>query len=45
MGLQLSGRTALVIGGSRGLGRAIAAELAHEDARVVIVARDAEFSP
>ena len=42
MDLQLSGRTALVFGGSRGLGRAIAAELAHEGARVVIVARDAD---
>lgn len=42
MDLQLSGRTALVFGGSRGLGRAIAAELAHEGARVVIVARNAD---
>ncbi len=42
MDLQLSGRTALVFGGSRGLGRAIAAELAHEGARVIIVARNAD---
>lgn len=42
MDLQLKGRTALVLGGSRGLGRAIAAELAREGARVVIAARDAD---
>lgn len=42
MDLQLKGRTALVFGGSRGLGRAIAAELVREGVRVVIVARDAE---
>lgn len=41
MDLQLQGRTALVFGGSRGLGRAIAAELVAEGAQVVIVARDA----
>lgn len=41
MDLQLKGRTALVFGGSRGLGRAVAAELAAEGARVAIVARDA----
>jgi 3-oxoacyl-[acyl-carrier protein] reductase len=37
---KLSGRTALVFGGSRGLGRAIAEELKAEGVRVVIVARD-----
>ena len=42
MDLKLLGRTALVMGGSKGLGRAIAAELAAEGARVIIVARDAE---
>ncbi|MDB5658100.1 MAG: short-chain dehydrogenase/reductase [Cypionkella sp.] len=41
MDLQLHGKTALVFGGSRGLGRAIAAELVQEGATVVIVARDA----
>ncbi len=41
MDLKLSDKTALVFGGSRGLGRAVAAELAAEGARVVIVARDA----
>lgn len=40
MDLQLQGKTALVFGGSRGLGRAIAAELVQEGATVVIVARD-----
>ena len=42
MDLQLHGRTALVFGGSRGLGRAVAAELVAEGAKVVIVARDAD---
>lgn len=41
MDLQLKGRAALVFGGSRGLGRAIAEELVREGARVAIVARDA----
>ncbi len=40
MDLQLKGKSALVFGGSRGLGRAIAAELAREGARVVIVSRN-----
>ncbi|AGT07321.1 SDR family oxidoreductase [Paracoccus aminophilus] len=42
MDLQLKGKSALVFGGSRGLGRAIAAELIAEGADVVIVARDAD---
>lgn len=41
MDLGLNGKTALVFGGSRGLGRAIARELAAEGASVAIVARDA----
>lgn len=40
MDLGLKDRTALVFGGSRGLGAAIAAELAAEGAKVVIVARN-----
>lgn len=42
MDLELKGRTALVIGGSRGIGRAIAASLAREGARVALVARGEE---
>lgn len=42
MDLGLRGRVALVTAASRGLGRAVAEELAVEGARVVICARDAE---
>ena len=42
MDLQLTGRKALVTGGSRGIGRAIAFALLEEGVRVVIAARDAE---
>jgi 3-oxoacyl-[acyl-carrier protein] reductase len=38
----LEGRTALVTGGSRGIGREVAAGLAREGATVVLVARDAD---
>lgn len=40
MDMGLAGRTALVSGGSKGMGRAIAELLAAEGARVVIAARD-----
>jgi 3-oxoacyl-[acyl-carrier protein] reductase len=42
MDLGLQGRVAIVAGGSRGLGRAIAEGLAAEGVRVVICARSAE---
>ena len=42
MDLELRGRTAIVTGGSRGIGKAIARELASEGADVAIVARGRE---
>ena len=42
MELNLYGRTALVTGGSQGIGRAIAAQLAAEGVAVGIIARDPE---
>lgn len=42
MDLQLDGKRALVTGGSRGIGKAIARVLAGEGARVAIAARDPE---
>jgi NAD(P)-dependent dehydrogenase (short-subunit alcohol dehydrogenase family) len=42
MDLNLTGKVAVVTGGSLGIGRAIAAELAAEHADVLIVARHAE---
>ncbi|MGH3301335.1 MAG: SDR family NAD(P)-dependent oxidoreductase [Streptosporangiaceae bacterium] len=41
MDLELAGKGALVTGGSRGIGKAIARVLASEGARVAIAARDA----
>ena len=41
MDLGLRGKTALVTGGSKGIGRAVARTLAAEGARVVICSRDA----
>src|SRR4030095_7708523 len=40
MDLGLEGKTALVTGGSKGIGRAVARTLAAEDARVAICSRD-----
>ena len=42
MDLQLDGKTALVLGASKGLGRAIAEALAREGTRVITVARSGE---
>jgi len=42
MDLELKGKRAIVTGGSRGIGRAIALQLAREGAEVVIAARNAE---
>jgi NAD(P)-dependent dehydrogenase (short-subunit alcohol dehydrogenase family) len=42
MDLELAGKTAIVTGGSRGIGKAVARELAAEGVDVAVVARSAE---
>ena len=42
MDLELNGKTAIVTGGSRGIGKAISLQLASEGAAVAIVARNME---
>ncbi|MFP4473971.1 MAG: SDR family NAD(P)-dependent oxidoreductase [Desulfatibacillaceae bacterium] len=42
MGYDLKGRAVVLTGGSRGIGLAVARELAAEGARIVLVARNAE---
>ena len=43
MELGLSGRTAVITGGSKGIGRAIARGLASQGVGLVLIARNAEM--
>ena len=40
MDLELEGKNAIVTGGSKGIGKAIARELANEGVNILIVARN-----
>src|SRR5579875_724943 len=40
MDLELGGKTAIITGGSRGIGKAVAHALAREGAQVALIARD-----
>ena len=42
MNIDLTGRTAVITGGSRGLGEAMAKALAESGAKIALVARDAK---
>jgi 3-oxoacyl-[acyl-carrier protein] reductase len=42
MDLGLKGKSAIVLGGTRGIGRAIAATLAAEGSNIAVCARNAE---
>ena len=44
MKIDLTGRTAVITGGSRGLGEAMAKTLAEAGARIALVARDTRAS-
>lgn len=44
MEVKLNGRVAIITGGSKGLGRAIAARMAQSGADVAMIARDPRWS-
>ena len=45
MDLHLKGKVAVIAGGSRGIGRAVAHALASEGCRLAVAARGAEEDP